>query len=315
MPGTLTEFCDQNMHRAFPLVDAAEATDTTGSFQLPTDFITDLFMCIPFDNTLQKELFYISGVLVRQYGIEVTIGYSGVSANVAAVRGIKPSNPRHTAYELEPFPRAGSPLQRITGQVLIGTCDSLMNLPGAWTFAYAKTPILSTRVSYGPRNLQYLEVGGEYYTGVVRLREGAGVTISAATDGDGVTDITFNAVLDVPASDVQLNSDEDVLNALIARFGTPILTINGLYPNVSREFNLYGEDCSQVTPGGDNHSLVLSNPCAKPCCDPDARIEELKTTAANLNLRYQQLQAAIDALQRAITVEQSRAVSAGSTII
>ena len=42
MSQTLQEFLDANLHRVYPLEDSAAGIDVTGSFVLPSNFITNL---------------------------------------------------------------------------------------------------------------------------------------------------------------------------------------------------------------------------------------------------------------------------------
>jgi len=210
-----------------------------------------------------------------------------------------------------------TPLYHMTGQITIGDPAPSLKLLGSWNFSPIDsehaTYISPTRVAQGLLNVQYVSVNNRLFTGNVKFREGSNITIDVNTrevDGVQETVLTINSTLNA-SSELQLSNDQDVLDALIAQFGAPLLTINGLLPAPgTRNFNFFGLDCTSIE-SADN-GLVMSNPCASPCCDEDANIANIMASISNLNLRYSQLNAFFTAQAAAIQDQQNKLLVLGS---
>ena len=174
---------------------------------------------------------------------------------------------------------------------------------------------MSTRVALGLLNVQYISINGRLFTGNVRLREGSNVRMDLdqrTVDGVLETVVTISASL-TAGSTLQLANDEDVLNALIERYGRPLKTVNGMDPDPERNFNLLPADCTTIEQGGD-HAVVISNPCSVPCCDEDQNIENILESIANLNLRYGQLKSFYDSSGTTINSLQNKLLVLGSEV-
>jgi len=294
MSQTFIEFSDQNMHRVYPLEDDSSGEDTTGTFTIPTDLMTDMFLCAPNIAGLDKTFFYIRNITIRRHFIDIAMGYSGLAEDIGVFRNIDPSADRHTSYDFVPskLQTVGplAPLYCSTGQVTIGDASTTAALAGSWSFDYANSHISSARISQGLRNVQYISVNNRLFTGEVKLKEGANVTLDVDTQdvgGTDVTTITINASLPADATVLDLQDDTDVLNALIAQYGIPILTVNGLNPDGSRNFTITGGDCTVVE--NNTNGVTISNPCASPCGDEDTQADQLLDSISNLDLRYARL--------------------------
>ena len=298
MADEFLEFADQNLHRSYPLTDDSSGVDQTGSFTLPSALLSDIYLCAPNLPFIRCDEFYIMDIVVRRAFIDVTIGYNGLPQPLGVFKNIRMDGELHATYQFIPSEIQTNdqyaPLYAMTGQITVGLPTSVRPWLGNWVFDFENAKITSTRVSKGLRNVQYISINNRLFTGNVQLREGANVTLDVAEQvigGDVVTVITVNArVSDSP--DAQLTSDGDVLSALIALYGQPVLTINGLFPDSSRNFQIDGGDCSQVATNV--AGLVLGNPCATPCCDSDAAIDGILESIANLNQRYAQLKSGFD---------------------
>lgn len=293
------EFCDENMHRNYPLVDDASVTDTTGSFKLFTNLMVDMFLCVPNTAGVDLSKFYVSNITVRRFFVDITVGHDDVGPVIGSFRNIDVSAALHTSYDFVPatVDIGGSlnPLYYSTGQVTIGSAQETAQNPGSWSFDYAETPISPTRIAQGLMNVQHIEADDRLMTGVVTLKEGANVTfdvVSTGTAPDADTTITVNASLSGDVGSVDLLNDTDVLNALIGRYGHPIVTINGLRPDATMNFGIIGEDCTQVDPL--DHGVAISNPCARPCGTEDSVIAQALNDIGNLDLRYGTLKTFIE---------------------
>jgi len=325
MSEVFQEFLDQMLFRVYPCTDASGCHDSTNSFQLPTSLISDIYLCAPNIPQVDKTKFYISRVLIRRYFIDISIGYDdpSVTADIGTFKNINTLAEIQSTYDFVPAQiqsgDAFTPLYHMTGQIIIGDPTDSVKYLGSWAFDQSddehSTKIVSSRVSKGLLNVQYISVNDRLFTGNVRLREGSNIRLTVDTrEVDGVTEtvITVGASLNA-GSVLQLANDADVLNALVATYGRPIRTINGLLPDTERNFTLLPADCTTIDPGGP-HSLVISNPCAAPCCDQDQNLANILDSIANLNLRYSQLKSFYDAAATAITGQQNKLLVLGSEV-
>jgi hypothetical protein len=314
MSQVFREFLDDNLHRVYPLEDNAASLDTTGFFRIPTSLISDIFLCAPDLPNVDTAKFYIRNVTVRRYTIEITLGYEDVDQPIGSFQNIRTDADLHTAYSFTPSQVRTNddyaPLFFMTGQIVIGDPAPAVQTMGSWSFTPDNTRIIPVRVGRGVLNVRYLRVGNRLFTGMIKLREGTNVRMTVSTEGDE-TVITFSAGLRADAS-LQIDNDADMLAALVADYGRPIVSINGLYPDTSRNFEVLGADCTEIVDG--DHNVVISNPCATPCCEEDATVQQLLQSITNLNLRYAQLKAYFDAQGQAINVIQNKLLALGNNI-
>ena len=325
MSEVFREFADLNLHRVYPLTDESGGKDTTDTFVLPTALITDIYLCAPNLPQVDKTKFFIQNILIRRFFIDITLGYLDPAVNrpLGVFKNISTTAPLHTSYDFVPSEQQTSdqftPLFHMTGQITIGDPAEAIGLLGSWSFSQAdpehSTFITSTRVAKGLLNVQYISINDRLFTGNVRLREVTNIDLDVdqrVVDGELETVITLNASL-AAGSTLQLANDEDVLNALIDRFGRPVRTINGMVPDSERNFSLLGADCTTVDPSGD-HGVTISNPCANPCCDEDVNINNILDSISNLNLRYAQLKSFYDAASATLNNQQNKLLVLGAEV-
>jgi hypothetical protein len=320
MPLTFQEFADEQLHRAYPLVDTADGVDKTETFTLPTSLITDIFLCAPNIAGLDKTKFYIKTVVIRKFFIDIILGYADVTEPLGTFKNIRTDAPLHTTYDFSPSKIQANndftPLFFMTGQIMIGDATEAVRSLGAYSFFPANTAITPIRISLGVLNVQYISINGRLFTGVVKLREGANVSLDVETNtllnGDIETVITISASLN-PDDQLQLSNDQDVLDALVDQYGVPIQTINGIYPDIDRNFTLLGGDCTTITPGLNN--VTISNPCATPCCNAEESITAILESLSNLNQRYANLINFFNAQSAAINDLQNKLLVLGSEIV
>lgn len=310
MADVYQEFSDANLYKAYPLTDSSFGQDVTGAFHIPESLMTDIFLCAPNLSIVDTKKFYVKNITVRRYYIDITIGYEDVVPPVGVFRGIQTTAPLHTKYDFTPSELQTNddytPLFFMTGQITIGSASDSLNRLGSWTFLPVQALISPTRVSKGLINVQYISINGRLLTGNVRLKAGANVTMQVVPQligGELVNIVEIGASLTAQET-LQLNSDADVYAKLLEDFGVPILTLNGLYPDINRNFDILGADCTSVD--NNTHGVVISNPCATPCCDEDANVSAILQNISNLNLRYAQLKAYFDAQASIINSIQNK---------
>ena len=321
MSQTLQEFLDANLHRVYPLEDSASGIDVTNTFVLPSNFITNLFLCVPDEVGITVDNFYVQRIVARTSFIDVYIGYNDVevTAPLGVFKDIATDAPIHSTYIFTPAQLQTNdqftPLFHMSGQITIGTTESMVELLGSWEFDYVEGRIIAANVSRGLLNVQYISIDGRLFTGTVKFIEGANLVIDINQQiiaGDTVTFLTFNATLSADST-LQIVNDEDMLAAFNTTYGgLPINTINGLLPDVDRNFTLTAADCTTITTTG--NGLTFENPCARPCCDEDVQIQAILSDMANLNERYANLFTAYE--NNAITIQdlQNKILTLGSTL-
>ena len=318
MASIYEEFLNQSLHRSYPLTDSSTGHDTSGVFTLSNALIADMFLCAPNLPQIDITKFYIQRVIVRTKVIDIFIGYDGLTEPLGRFKNIATGAALNTTYQFIPSELQTNdlytPLYYMTGQVIIGDTDESVQSLGSWTFLPAETTILSTRVSQGVTNVQYIEINNRLFTGNVRLKEGSNITMDVdeqVISGETVTFITFNASL-AADSDLQLVNDADILNSLTDAFGEPLKTINGLFPDADRNFDFVAVDCTRVT--SLTHGIIIENPCARPCCDEDDNVTLILESIANLNQRYAQIVSFYEGSIATVNDLQNKLLSLGSNI-
>jgi hypothetical protein len=312
---TYQEFTDQNLHRAFPLDETSDGQDTGGSFVLPTSLMTDMLLCVPNIPEVDVSKFYVSYVVARRTNIEIGLGYDDpqVPDDLGAFKGIVVGGDLQSTYLFTPSMNTGTgPLAALyltTGQVTIGAPEETSRLLGNWRFDPSSTYIAPTRIARGLINVQYIQIGDRFVSGTVKFREGSNVTLDVNTSGDTTT-ITIDTEED--SSSVAILSDADVITALTNDTGVPIRSINGLLPDVSRNFEIIGGDCTEITNLA--AGVSIGNPCARPCCPEDANIASLTESVENLNLKYAELIRFYELNRDLVNEIQSKLLSLGNTL-
>jgi hypothetical protein len=308
------EFTDQNLHRAFPLTDSAPGQDITGAFTLPTSLMTDMYLCVPNIPEVDVEKFYISYVLVRRYQLEIGIGYDDplTPASIGAFKSIAVEAALQSTYSFVPAKLTNGNvldvLYQCTGQVIIGDARETATKVGRWSFSLTEAQILPTRIARGLLNVQYIAVDGNYYTGAVKFVEGSGVSMAVSTNG---TETTITVSASSGNTDTLL-SDADVIAALTNNVGEPIRSVNGLLPDSNRNFQILGEDCTEVEDIA--AGISISNPCATPCCDENANLSAIKESITSLNLRYADLFRFFETTRDTINEVQRSLMTLGTTL-
>jgi hypothetical protein len=309
MPGTYTpldEWCDENSHRQFPLVDDAVARDLTGQFQLPQTFLVDALLCVPPGYDITK--FFLMSVLVRLGSVDVRIGYDDgvLPFEVAYALNIPASAARNSTHYLQASPQSDEDKKvftLVTGALVVGSMSQILQTPGEWEFEPEAAYFLSSRVTEGLAAVHSLQVGQSILTGNVILQEGSNVTISPSYDGlTATTTIRISATVDAGTSTVTITDDDTLIEALLERFGRPVTKIGTATPNSAGEVLLEGADCINVAYG--TNSVSVDNPCGQPCCGKE-ELQAVYQVMADLNLRYARMESYYESLSRNVNTMQA----------
>lgn len=324
--GQNLEWLSSNMHRNYPLQDSLVAQSLTGEY-LPSSFLIDLQLVIPYVEGLNKNNFFISSINRSADAFQVIIGYQiqpGVTFDCAASSAI-PLSMSYTGdlstcevalspitlipdttgqTRLQGIPRgpgatgifAGfDAMTGLRGSLYIGTCMDMINT-GSMMFIYENAAIMPTCV--------YIETPQTAVKSVTFVNN-LGDVLGVLTD-----DFTIRAgsgiEFEVSGDTVTMNMSTDYLTQLReemeAAFGNAVFTINEVHP-INGDITIQGLDCTNVEK--QEHGISISNPCSKPCCDSDGMdtaeiltaLQSLQDAKERLNNYFQSMATNINMMQ------------------
>lgn len=291
-PNYLMEYDAANEHRVFPLADTATGISTDGN-QLANSILVGMLLSVP---PGVSAVFYVSQVVVTSSVINVTISADGVP--VAECKNI----PIHTvgsSYTAPVVPIENTTAYPVTGSIIRGSCNDAVS--GVYDLTADTGLINSVCIVFMQQNLSAIIVGDSILTGDVVLEEGNNLTISVSRVGS-VSTITFN----YSPPEGMISSNAELLEAITAAYGVPITTINGITPTAEGNFYMNADSCTTITSGTNN--IVLSNPCAKPCCDKSfldtayANISDLNARANVIDSLLNSMTSAINDIQNQLSI-------------
>jgi predicted nuclease of predicted toxin-antitoxin system len=283
----LKEFLDSNLTRVYPLQDSSSGKDISGDFVIPESFMSDMRL----HTTRADGYFYISNIAVYSYVVTVEISFQPDSGDALVVGSFLNIN---ISSEINEQSVAFTPttqddvnfrdLEGTVGVLYIGSCGDLKSYKGLWNFSSENTKILDSLVLTTPVAVRSLSVGDRTLSGNIILEEGAGVTLSTEYDSDTDTSTITISATETASDEIVLSSDSDIISALAARFGQPLVSINNVTPDSVGNLTLQGSDCVDIFPDGENN-LVIENPCGKPCCDEETFLDPVYRALNQLNAK------------------------------
>lgn len=293
MPNNLQEFLNENLHRNYPVKDSCSAQDTTGSFNIPTELIADIRLVIP-QGFISSGVFFISEILIGRYSASVEISYApsaGLPAAVGWFHNLDTGADSFASYQFVTVPQTDSNftgLEDTTGTLVAGSLSSSRAFPGAWKFVSGNTELVPTCVEEQLTKFRALKVDDSIYTGDIVLEEGENITIDTAYDPASDTTVITISSSEIESSEITINNDAQLLAALTAIYGPPIVRINEIPPQQDGNFDLLGADCVVLT--GTQSGAQISNPCGEPCCDKETYLSPVYDSINQLNARHARLE-------------------------
>ena len=294
---------NENSVRAYPLSEEATRRDSSDSYTLPDDFIVDMVLPINAALNYDPSSFYLSKVTVFGVGVTIEFSYWNISgaAFVGRITIDLDTFERNKTYFLE----GQDDFEGVSGKVVIGTLDTLLQQAGAFSFDLAGGRIESSVIVPDIRGITGMRIvssgtPGELLQGDIAFEPGNNMRI-AVSDFGGVTVLTFSAI------DGEGFTADCVCEGQQA-LGDPIRTLNGVPPDSLGNINLLGDDCLEVTPLSDEAAVQLTDKCSKPCCgcpelqvlvDDQNRMRDQVQTMENL---YAELNANISVMQTLLTM-------------
>jgi hypothetical protein len=253
------EWLNHNENRHYPLAADASLRDISGSFALPEDFITAMYLPVHWDNNIQPGNFFLYKLLVSETGFRITIGYAGSGGDVEIAAASVPRNihSRGRGYILTGL----GDFFDSRGWIQLGSLDNIDEQPaGEFIFDIGGGRLEPDVVRPNLRNVVSMQIqnGTELsreMTGFVRLRGGRNTRLTTLTE-DGQPVVVLDAISGVGLKEDCPCSDE---------LPPPIRSINSVVGDSGRNITLLTNHCLEVEAAGD-HSLLVKNICADPCC-------------------------------------------------
>ena len=327
------EWCDRNMHNNYPLASDASGLAVSG-VQLPQSFLVDMQLIVPYmqeqDNVDPRTRFFISSIERVGDGFQLSISYyrgPGATPVLCGKSGIIPFSCRHTdtvdsrtvgVYPVKSQELSESvlaPLTGLTGQFIVGTCIDMMQM-GTLTFSYQASRLFALRVymyADGMNRISFQASDGVEYTMEqdFAIRAGDGIAFAVTTGinpdtGGTMSVLTIRRVQTQEEAASPYQTAGDVVMFVNQSNGNAVKTINNVAPDARGNIVIRGSDCVGVTEM--TNGLVVSNPCAVPCCESGAT-ESMSTNINNLQTAQSRLEAYYDAIMSNINAIQSRLAS------
>ena len=315
------EWINSNMHRNYPIADGVVPQAVSGEY-LPASFLVDLQLIVPYVEGLDASKFFVSSIVRQPAAFQLTIGYMIDTATGTgfdcAVSATIPLNLQFTGTS-EPYavqlagltsvvaatpqssytsgiPAAYAAMRGIRGTAYIASCVDMASI-GELSFVYANARLIPQCV--------YIESPVSNVSSV-RFIDDYG------TDATFTNDITIRAEngvkITVTGQTLTFSLDEEYMKAELDRqmadkYGNSIKTINEIGPDDNGNIQLQGMDCTIITtqPSG----IMISNPCAKPCCDTgnvdsaeiQTALTDLQSAKEVLNNYYMDLATKVNSMQ------------------
>jgi hypothetical protein len=260
-----SEWLNANSQRKYPLAQDATATDTSGNFVLPNDFLVGLKMIIPI--WADPASFTLHSVKSFATGCLITFGYYDGSS-VVPVAAASIGRNGHTQYKTYLLAGLGD-FYDTSGHVTIGKFENLDNQPpGDWQFNLAGGRLEVDAVHPQIKGLSqtFVKNGSDLSApiiGDIVFEAGENFRITAVTTPGDNPRIIFSAIKGDGLNEDCVCEGENAQAPCVR-------TINRIPPSADGNFTLLGTDCSKINPK--ENGLEIDDICAKPCCG----CEELK---------------------------------------
>ena len=277
----LQEIKAQNMGRNYPLEPTVSV--------LPYPVLVAADISIPYSMlSVNRELKYT--LFIRQ----VTITTNDITVVISAQSNeTKTNTDVATAYAsydtlrlssevpISPMLTNNQDLSGISGFLYFGDVDLFIGYANIWNLDVNSGAFALDCIHPFPNSFTGFVINGQRLYGDVILEAGDGINITVEGNHIKITsDVDINSSL--------ITSRAELVDAIISKFGNPLLTINGISPDLNHNFTITGdpEGCSEVKVI--TNGVTVSNPCATTCCDK-SYLEVIINNIDELNSRSSRL--------------------------
>lgn len=281
-----------NALRAYPFSESAPRQDISGTYTIPDDFLVDMVLPVNASLNYNPSSFYVSRIHV--FGVGVSFDVSYWTGSAASLVGSIAIDTTTFTNEKTYYLQGEDDFEGVLGKVVVGTLDTILQLPGSYTFDLAGARIESSIIVPDLRGVTGFRViedetdEGVLYQGDIAFEPGSNFRIGVS-DFNGKTVLTFSAI------DGEGTIADCVCEGELAEL-EPIRTINGVLPNNLGNIDLLGDSCLEVTPQAADYAVALTDKCSKPCCgcpeletlvDDQKRVRDQVQTLENLTSRLE----------------------------
>lgn len=301
------EWLNANLSRSYPLADEVGGQTNT----LPCTLLVD---CRLIHDCYDLYDAYISRLEVSEVGWTASLTFTAVQNDGDTPAEYTADRLIAVPYDTErngkvPFNQSiGTTGISIAGSFTIGKATAVDSLPNSNEYTLADTklsPAVITSIS--GLCIKAIKVGDELFSGVVELVAGDGIELETSVDEDTkVTTINItNTKYSLPEANQEITDDEGLAERLVAIYGPPITSINGVRPDTNGNIGIVypkaesdGVSYAIITEGIGAGRLALTL-TPDPCVDKGA-ITTIIGNLSQLNLRADKLDTGIKELDTAI---------------
>lgn len=267
------EYLDHNSERSYPFAQDVTRIDTTGTIELPTNFLVDAGLSVNYSMITDPSKFYVREVAIFSTGVSITIAYAATSGSID-VANATISQSDFEDWSVYALSGLGT-FSDSTGFVVIGSLSDLLAL-GSGVFQFSATTG-SLEVAVIRPQIQSLNgirvvsggVTSEIITGDVELVSGRNCQF-VPVYADGVTKIRIDFI------DGAGTTEDCVCDPGATPRGEPIRTINNVKPDANGNLTLSPGDCTELAPI--QYGLTIKDLCSAPCCTD----EEMDIVSADI---------------------------------
>lgn len=275
--------------QSYPLDDIADGISEEGA-KIPQSFILDISINLPPSTNSSIYTFFINKIIQADTTYNIYIanktltGYQDI-LKFTVSKECDIGTPLQDCFfnGVNVYEGEQSSLKLVQGSCIIGITRDL-NL-GTLTFSDQKKSLLNLSCihRFQITGIEALKVNDSLLSGIVQLKGQNGILIEA----------------DIETNTIKISVDHSYLQQQIDRYkgeleeiyGKPIKTINGIQPNETGDFTLTGLDCISISasPTESNGTLIINNPCGKPCCDITNDTNQIQTAIVSIKQQMQRL--------------------------
>jgi hypothetical protein len=281
-----TEWLNANASRNYPIIENLSRKDVSGNFCIPNDLI--LAMQINFSREEVGGAFFVSQVGSFKDSCYVVVSYYNESGDVHEVAKIDIDYSSHSANKYYSFVGMGI-MSHVVGYICIGDTGPLQREGvGKFDFHPDSTSIEPNCLFVSIPALKSVEI----YSGnslihiandVLRLKAGRNIKLSYVDGSD-----PNNKAIKIDAIAGFNLEEEEECDSSPFDGKRCIQTINGIGPDETGNFNVYGSECIDIR--GEQNGISVHDLCSQSCCGCDeldnlvSALEQLKAQEESLKI-------------------------------
>lgn len=292
------EWLNANLSRAFPFAES-----TGGSSKaLPSSFLVNGFLlydCSALGKTVIDSAF-VHCINCDDQGVRI-----GITCKASTKEEYPFDDLLFISYGSErnasiPF-MAESNGVTLSGKFIVGDAQVMERYSGVYELDSSSGELCPSILhDISGLYVSALKVGDVYLTGEVELISGAGIEFSANKETNTLTITNTKYTI----SGGTITSDDELLEAAVEAFGTPIKKINDKSPDADGNFSFVGSDSNidgqdRIIVSETGNGTITLELQKDPCVDDDA-IDKLSTKLGQLNERCSRINSSQLALDTAV---------------